>query len=1071
MPQVAERTGVWPRRWRWRIALVLLLIVLVLSAGTWLNRDQIAGNLIDQTLRDNGLEASYDIASIGPRQQVIENLVLGDPAAPDLTVEKVAVDIEYGFGSPGIGRVEVTGARLFGSFREGVLSFGALDPILFAETDEPVGLPAIDLKLIDARARIDTDYGAIGIKLDGEGQLDDGFDGTLAATAPGIGVAGCSAESATVYGELGTQLGAIDFAGPMRLREVSCQGASLASSDIAAELEVNDTFSAIDGRFDIVASQMSGFEASGDTLDGSARLTWRDGGFVLRHELVAQDLRSPYGEFAEMDIDGLLRSAGGPLNIEWSAQIEGSDAMLPLGRNSLLSEARAASEGTLAAPLLAKLERNLANAARGGQFTADLTVRQSDGSLSVVVPEARLRSGNDETLLSVSRLSWMDAGRLSGNLATGGEGLPRIAARMEQVAGGALGLQLSMQEYSAGPDRIAIPQMVLRQRSNGALEFDGRLAMSGTLPGGTIEGFEAPLEGTYSASSGLTIGARCTPVRFARLRYFDLTMDRSVLSLCPTGDGPLLSYRDMLRVGARTGNATLIGDIADSPFTLAAESAVIRYPGNFTLEGLSAVIGEVDNAVRLSAANANGRLGDAFGGEFSEASAQIDVVPLNVDELSGSWRYESETFFIDDAAFRLSDRSDEQARFEALYARDATLQLATNALTANADLREPFSDRLITSVAIQHNLSTSVGRADIDVPGVVFDQSLQPDQLTYLASGVVADVVGIVAGTGVVEWNSDTLTSTGTFGTRDLDLAAAFGPVNAISGDIEFTDLLGLTTAPGQQLTIGSINPGIEVISGALAFQLTDGEIFALEDGRWPFMGGELILRPVTLEYGTPDDISYIFELVGLDAAAFVAQMELTNLGASGIFDGTVPIVFDAQGNGRIEDGLLISRPPGGNVAYIGELTYEDLGTISNYAFNALRSLDYSQMSIQLDGNLAGEIITKLQFDGISQGEGATSNFITRRLARLPIRFNINVRSENFFELATVVRSFFDASYLGNPVDRGLFNTESGRFVPLNPNSPAPPPDLPSEPGSEPEDTLRRPDEPPVQPPESEELP
>ena len=44
----------------------------------------------------------------------------------------------------------------------------------------------------------------------------------------------------------------------------------------------------------------------------------------------------------------------------------------------------------------------------------------------------------------------------------------------------------------------------------------------------------------------------------------------------------------------------------------------------------------------------------------------------------------------------------------------------------------------------------------------------------------------------------------------------------------------------------------------------------------------------------------------------FVTEMELTNLSATGTFDGTVPIIFDADGNGRIERGLLLSRAGGG---------------------------------------------------------------------------------------------------------------------------------------------------------------
>jgi hypothetical protein len=93
-------------------------------------------------------------------------------------------------------------------------------------------------------------------------------------------------------------------------------------------------------------------------------------------------------------------------------------------------------------------------------------------------------------------------------------------------------------------------------------------------------------------------------------------------------------------------------------------------------------------------------------------------------------------------------------------------------------------------------------------------------------------------------------------------------------------------------------------------------------------------------------------------------------------------------------------------------------------------------MSVGLNGSIAGEIITNFQFDGVQQGAGTSQNFVTRRLAKLPIRFKINVRSENFYEMAMMVRSFWDVDFLGNPVDRGLLRAEDGRFVPARPANP-----------------------------------
>jgi hypothetical protein len=297
------------------------------------------------------------------------------------------------------------------------------------------------------------------------------------------------------------------------------------------------------------------------------------------------------------------------------------------------------------------------------------------------------------------------------------------------------------------------------------------------------------------------------------------------------------------------------------------------------------------------------------------------------------------------------------------------------------------------------------------------------------------------------------------FRSDGFDFAAAFGPVRGVRGEITFTDLISLTTAPSQVLEIASVNPGIEALEGRVVYSMENGETIRIEDARWPFMGGELILRPTEVTYGGVGGQNYIFELIALDAATFVTQMELTNLGATGKFDGTIPIFFDQDGNGFIRNGLLIARPPGGNVAYVGELTYEDLGTMGNFAFQTLRSLDYRQMAVELEGSLAGEIVTRFQIDGIRQGEGTSQNFITRRIAKLPIRFAINVRSDNFYLLATIVRGLFDPRVFDRDDIRERLGVYGAVLAPTAPDAPAP------------TDENQRRDEPAVQPPESEDQP
>ncbi|MEM6585854.1 MAG: YdbH domain-containing protein, partial [Pseudomonadota bacterium] len=985
----------------------------------------------------------------------IANVVVGDPATPDLTIDRLMVDVSYGLGAPAIGAVVVERPRLYGAYRDGALSFGALDPVLFAESDgSTTGLLEIDVTVRNGGALLATDFGEVGAYLEGSGPLDDGFAGRLALVAPGLGVEGCSIERATAYGDLTTKAGTPRFEGPIRLRAVACEGAEAASADIGTALSTDTSFTKLEGGFDVATGALNYQGNRAETLKGRATVSVSDGAMVMDHDLVLARVTSPYAHLADLRADGEVRSARGFTQSSWRAQLTGEGVEIASDAIQSLTDARKASEGTLISALLSKLEGGLGTAMREATLRADITAKADGEAFGVVLPEARVQSASGETVLALSRFSWsregaQGAGQLSGNLLTGGADLPQISGRIDQSDNGALTARFSLAPYTAGGDRIAVPSFTVRGLSGGGYAFSGALNASGAIPGGAVQQFEAPISGRINRAGRVNLGFACQNVAFQRLSAYDLNLDATRLRVCPGESGAMIAYGSQLDLDIMTDGIDLTGDLAGSPTRLAASRASFSYPKGFELSDIDAAIGEPDNAVRITSATLQGSVGEELGGQFSDATAALDAVPLDISQLAGNWSYADSVLRIDQADFTLTERPDPDAgpdaepRFNPLQSRGATLRLEDGAISALAQLDHKASGTQLTNVAIAHDLSSSTGSALISVPGVAFDGGFSVQDLSDLAKGVIAYTDGVVTGEGRIDWTSDDITSSGVFRTDDLDLAAAFGPVNGIKGEVRFSDLINLTTEPGQVVQIGSINPGIEAIGGTVRFSLTDGTIIKVEDARWPFMDGELIMRPTTLEYGTDKEQRYIFEVIALDAATFVTQMELSNLSANGRFDGTLSIVFDAEGYGRIEDGLLISRAPGGNVSYIGELTYEDMGAISNFAFQSLRSLDYRQMSVGLGGDLAGEIITRFRIDGVSQGVGASQNFVTRRLAKLPIRFNVNVRSENFYELATMVQRFWDPSSIPDPVDQGLISPDELRRGAIGANAPPDPSEPP----------------------------
>jgi hypothetical protein len=97
---------------------------------------------------------------------------------------------------------------------------------------------------------------------------------------------------------------------------------------------------------------------------------------------------------------------------------------------------------------------------------------------------------------------------------------------------------------------------------------------------------------------------------------------------------------------------------------------------------------------------------------------------------------------------------------------------------------------------------------------------------------------------------------------------------------------------------------------------------------------------------------------------------------------------------------------------------------MGNFAFDALKSLDYKLMRVDLDGSLSDEIVTRVAFEGLGQGASARQNFLTRQVAKLPIKFRVNIRAP-FFAMFSSFKSLYDPSAIRDPKELGLLDQKS----------------------------------------------
>ncbi len=733
--------------------------------------------------------------------------------------------------------------------KKGRVSFGSLDPLIYTGSSEPFRLPDLDLAIRDGRARVESEHGPVGIKLEGAGKLRDGFSGIVAAVAPQAKLGGCAATGATVYGKLTVADEKPRFAGPLRLASLACRAQALRLGAVALQLDAtfDKALDGAEGRGVLAAQGLVQGATSLASASGNARFTWRKRALTAHYDLAGKGLAAQQVRMASLAVSGALRTQQGFARLELDGDVSASGVQPGQGIDAALAGFERQAAGSLAAPLAAQLRNALQREAAGSSLAANFLLRSGDGRLNLVAPQAALRGGSGAVLLSLSRLHYSQepggAPRLAANFTSGGRGLPQIAGRMDRGATGGLVMQLAMADYAAGDARLAVPRLTLVQAESGALGFSGLVKASGPLPGGAARNLAVPLQGNWSPRGGLAVGRACTPLRFDSLTYANLTLAGREVTLCPQrGQAILRADAGGLRIAAGAPALALAGLLGETPIRIASGPIGFAVPGVLAARSIEVALGPAASASRFRVANLAARIGGDIAGTFAGSEVYLDAVPLDLLDAAGDWRFAAGRLSVTNASFRVEDRETDD-RFQPMLARGATLALADNRIVADAIIREPESDRAVVRTALAHNLANGSGHADLAMDGILLDRQLQPEQISRLALGVLANAEGTVRGTGRIDWTPQTVTSNGRFTTDRFDFAAAFGPVEGLSGTIEFTDLLGLVTAPDQRVKIASINPGIEVNDGELRFALKSDSVLEIDGANWPFLDGRLTLR------------------------------------------------------------------------------------------------------------------------------------------------------------------------------------------------------------------------------------
>lgn len=757
-------------------------------------------------------------------------------------------------------------------------------------------------------------------------------------------------------------------------------------------------------------------------------------------------------------------AAAGRFYIDQQRALSG-DALITLSRTALnvaaqqdLREAFPDFENAPIGPTFAQAERALDRAA--DSFTLSIpiviTANEAGPRISMIEPtEARAASGARLRLAPLRRdtpgmvLQWPGP-TLQGAIALelSGGGAPSASLLLDTMtwrrdapfdADGTL----TLANWHAGGASIAASELgvtMVMQPGNGGGRIDlrGPARITGPLGDGEVRDLAPTLDLAVSWGNGwrVTSNRGCLPVRVGGLDAAGLSFANGDFALCPLS-GALISADASRRLsgGFRVQRLALNGRMAGpgaQPARLRAAGAVGRFGGRtgaitLALEAASPTLAidmadERTLAIAMRSLTATAQLGDSWrvDGAFAEGTLTDPALPGSVATIAGGWSAVPEDGrpvlrVSAGQALLTANRpatDAERPLFNPMRLANIDAVLRRGGIDASGVILIEQRSRQVAEFTAHHDVDAGVGRADVEARALTFGPDLQPYDLTERARGLVDNVVGEASSVAEITWTRDRIDAAGRVRLHDVSLAAATIPiVEGVHGDILFDDLFALTTPPGQFITIRRLDPGVAARNGRVHFQLLGEQRIAIERAEFDFAGGMLSMRPDAIPIGA-SETRFELRLQDVDAATLLSTLNVPDLAATGTLEGSFPLLLTRR-SAYVQGGVVRSQGEGGVISYTGDAGLHATG-YARVAFDALRSFEYDSLSLTLDGDLNGEVVSAIEFTGRNTGRPVDLGPIAPipGLGRVTVRgvpFEFNVRvSAPFRRLAQTAADVTD---------------------------------------------------------------
>jgi hypothetical protein len=640
--------------------------------------------------------------------------------------------------------------------------------------------------------------------------------------------------------------------------------------------------------------------------------------------------------------------------------------------------------------------RAMEQAGRGFEAEAPWSAQTSEGGFDIsVLTGARLRADSGFSLdlaassgeAEVVTFSTDTGGRwkAAGSLRMSGGGAPPLEVDLARASGGGKVVSLAgaarLRPWRVGDDVLAGEATGLSFDTNPAGGSAGgqfTIRLDGGLAGGVWKAVRATGEAksVWTPATFIADAERGLVIQWDEGRYGDTVFGAGALHYTPrgrlaelrgdviAGQGTFADVRMPVRGAAFSGDLAL----GETAVNWRAEGGL---RAGFDAQPSTLTLKLAEQAVPVRIADVSGtmdiRRGWRLTGGFS--GGEVRAPEARVADLAGRFDLGGEHGSLDgslqDVTLRVFDPVEpEKRRYEeAKFAGGATLVDGVAGFSGVFTLANKGVQ--IAAVKGGHSLETGSGSLTFEPTPLIFiPRSFQPYDLSPLLRGP-ANVTGRADVSGGANWSAEGVKADATLNLRNIGFAlASAGIFEGVSGRVEVSDLVSMTSAPGQTITIDKVTLGLPIEKGTIRFQLVGYDAIRLESAEWPFVGGFIRVRPADFRFDAEQN-RIVAQAVDWDLNKIIELFSVPDLKLDGIVSGDIPVVF-STGSARIDKAQLQASQKGGVIQFTGSAGDAAAQSDSNakMLFDALKDFRYRVLKVGLDGDIAGRIVLSMNLEG-----------------------------------------------------------------------------------------------------------